>query len=368
MNTPKINEALKAFKNIDGSNYYPQIYIPKFEHEEDMREEKNYTAPNTNAATEQIVYIYYSGDSEVDSATNETDSYAGYVLDSSNNLVYWGMVNEEYANDNEVWIISINESVGNGGNFCPPQFENGVNFYCPEAINGCCTSPPPPPPPPGGCNGDPNCDPTMFAPTTIPFPDLGHNKVNFKIAYMVVKDGKESWLAGRSEVAIRAVLHCHNDRELGNPSPAVERNYTSTNTANYLGNLIRKYKRREINRGTIVDINYSLQTDWQNSNHLKDPVYFDYVIFERDVWPAPKQVRVRQGREDRLQNPFSTANSYKLDYRSGKSNHSDGREQPYSQGGFINVTNSFIPLPYDADYYDGTSIINNTIGFKTIKY
>lgn len=113
MNTPKINEALKAFKNIDGSNYYPQIYIPKFEHEEDMREEKNYTAPNTNAATEQIVYIYYSGDSEVDSATNETDSYAGYVLDSSNNLVYWGMVNEEYANDNEVWIISINESVGN---------------------------------------------------------------------------------------------------------------------------------------------------------------------------------------------------------------------------------------------------------------
>lgn len=372
MNVPIITTALNAFKNIDGANYYPQIYIPKFQHEEDIKGDNNYTSTNAIGLPE-IVYIYYSGDSEVDSATNENESYAGYILDSSTNLlVYWGMVNEEYANENEVWIISINESVGNGGNFCPPELINGANQYCPESLGGCCGG--------GGTGGGggggtppcsgPDCDLAMFAPTTEPFPELGHTKVNFKIAYMVCKDGKESWLAGASEVAIRAVLHCHNDRELGSPSPARQLNYTSLNTANYyIGNMIHKFKRREIRRATIVDVDYALQRDWQNSNQLQDPVYFDYVIFERDGWPAPKQDRLRQGREDRLQTPFSTADSWRLDYRSGKGiNQNDGREQPYVQGGFINVTTAFIPLPYDAYYYDGTTIVNSSIGFKTVKY
>jgi hypothetical protein len=370
MNTPKINEALNAFKNIDGANYYPQIYIPKFEHEEDMKEEKNYTASTSNINQEQIVYIYYSGDSEVDSATNTNDSYAGYVLDSTNNLVYWGMVNEEYANNNEVWIISMNESVGNGGDFCPPEYRNGAYQYCPESIGGCCGG--------GGggggggtppCSG-PDCDPTMFAPTTEPFPELGHTKVNFRIAYMAVKDGKESWLAGRSEIAIRSVLHCHNDRELGSPSPARQLNYTSTNTStNYLGNLIKKWKRKWVKDGEIIDINYAMQTNWQNSNHLQDPVYFDYVIFERDSWPAQKQIRERQGREDRLQNPFSIADSYRLDFRSGKcicNDPLDDRHYEYYQGGFINTTSIF--PPYGATYYDQAQIINADIGFKTEKY
>jgi hypothetical protein len=367
MNVPKINNALNAFKNIDGSNYYPQIYIPKFQHEEDMKEEKNYTPPTENIISELIVYIYYSGDAEVDSSTNENESYAGYVLDSTNQLVYWGMVNEEYANDNEVWVISLNESVGNGGNFCPPEYVNGGYQYCPESLYGyCCGGDNPPPPPPGGCNGDPDCDPTMFAPTTIPFPELGHNKVNFRITEMVVKDGKESWLAGKSEISIRAVLNCHNDRTIGSPYPAITQRYKSDQTANYLGNLIRKYKRREINRGTQVLVNYNLQTNWQNSNHLQDPVYFDYVIFERDIWPAPKQTRLRTGREDRLQTPGGIADSYYLDYRSGGERYNDFRQYEYYQGGFFNT--QFLPLPYNAIYYDGAIITNNTIGYKTVAY
>lgn len=366
MNLPMINDALNAFKNIDGANSYPQIYIPKFQHEEDMKEEKNYTSSASNAEEEQIVYIYYSGDSEVDSSTNENDSYAGYVFDSTTNqLVYWGMVNEEYANDNEVWVISINESVGNGGNYCPPEFVNGANQYCPESVNGCCTNPPPPPPP-GGCNGDPNCDPTMFAPTTIPFPDLGHNKVRFKIDQMVVKDGKESWLAGKSEIAIRAVLHCHNDRELGQVEPAKTQSYESKQTSNYLGKVIRKFSRREIRRGTQVNPDYLLEDNWQNSNYLTDPVYFDYVIFERDIWPAPKQVRLRTGREDKLQLPGSFADSYRLDYRSGGERYNDFRQYEYYQGGFFNTQS--LPLPYNAVYYNGAIITNNVIGYRTVGY
>ena len=112
-----------------------------------------------------------------------------------------------------------------------------------------------------------------------------------------------------------------------------------------------------------------MQTNWQNSNHLQDPDYFDYVIFERDSWPAQKQTRERQGREDRLQNPFSIAEPYRLDFRSGKcicNDPTDDRHYEYYQGGFINTTSIF--PPYGATYYNQAQIINADIGFKTEKY
>lgn len=285
MDLPIINDALNAFKNIDGSNYYPQIYIPKFQNDEDLKRLKSNEGATNNAAEEQIVYIYYSGDSEVDSATNDNDSYAGYILDSSNQLVYWGMVNEEYANENEVWIISINESVGNEGNFCPPENINGVNQYCPESLNGCCgTGGGGGGDTPSGCNGDPDCDSTALSIAWHPDMNL-HYPVNCKIDQMLVKDYKESWLSGASEVSIKASLNCHNNLEMGrHRSIAGNMQYKSDQTSNYLGRLIRKFKRKEIRHQTIIyNVSYSLQTRWPVQYYQSDPIWFDYLIFERDA-------------------------------------------------------------------------------------
>ena len=369
MNLPKINNALNAFKNIDGANYYPQIYIPKFQHEEDMKEEKNYTASTSNVNQEQIVYIYYSGDSEVDSATNTNDSYAGYVLDSSNNLVYWGMVNEEYANNNEVWIISMNESVGNGGDFCPPQLINGVNEYCPESLGGCCTGGGGDiPPPPNGCNGDPNCDPTDLAPRRFPHPDMGlHYPVNFKIEFMTVREHKEHWLAGKSEIAIRAALNCHNNLALGQASPAPTEQYTSDQKSNYLGKVIEKFKRKEIRNQTNKFVNYELQKNWPTQFYRSDPVYFDYVIFERDIWPATLNKPLRYGRVETYWPPYGSISSpWEQWYRSQQKTGTFNGE-PYYIGSFVN--NILIATSQNEFYATGfvnpySGIITfNTIGF-----
>lgn len=367
MNMPLINIALNVFKNIDGSNYYPQIYIPKFQHEEDMKAENNYIPTNLIDSPE-VVYIYYSGDSEVDSATNENDSYAGYVLDSTTNqLVYWGMVNEEYANDNEVWIISLNESVGNGGNYCPPQLINGANQYCPESVNGCCGGGNPPPP--GGCNGDPNCDPTALSLTW--HPDMGlHSPVNCKIDQMIVKNHKESWLAGASEVSIRAALNCHNNLELGrHRSIAGNMQYKSDQNSNYLGKLIAKFKRREVKNSTAKYVQYSLQTNWPVQSYGSDPIWFDYLIFERDIWPATKNEQPYDnmpGRKDFLNPPFSDEFSptWHLTYRANHKNNTDWR-YPYVIGGF----SSNINVVFGQNQYFATGYVNNTdITFNTIGY
>ncbi|NOT91440.1 hypothetical protein [Ferruginibacter sp.] len=366
LNTLQINSGLNAFKNIEGSNFYPQIYIPKFQHEEDMKEEKNYTAP-TNVAADSIVYIYYAGDSEVDSATNENESYAGYVLNGSNQLEYWGMVNEEYANENEVWIISLNESVGNNGNFCPPQLIDGVYQYCPEAISGVCCgggggNDDPPPPPPTGCTG-PDCDPTMDAPFTVPFPDLGHAKVNCKLERMIIKDAKESWLAGASEISIRAKLHTHNNRALGNFYPAAEENYTSLQKSNYLGKLIKKVKRKQIRRGDDMVVNYALETNWQAQYLYSDPIFFDFVIFEKDNWPAGLNRYKPNGRIDQRAGPSVETLPWDLFYRSAD-HANEGRNTPYYTASIVNNWDyrSF------GLYYNGAVVNGSQISFKILGY
>jgi hypothetical protein len=366
MNMPIINNALNAFKNIEGANYYPQIYIPKFQHEEDMKADNNYTSTNSIILPE-IVYIYYSGDSEVDSATNTNDSYAGYILDSATNqLVYWGMVNEAYANDNEVWIISVNESVGNGGNFCPPEFVNGVNQYCPESLTGCCTG--------GGggggggtppCSG-PDCDPLEYPSLTTPIhPDMGtHFPVNCKIENMIVREHKEHWLSGASEIAIRAKLHCHNNLEYGAAAPAPYQPYKSDQFSNYLGKRIDKFKRREINRQTVKFVNYSLQTNWPVQFYRSDPVYFDYVIFERDLWPATKNEAIRLGRRDTYWPPYGISQAWEQFYRS-KQKTGTFNGEPYKTGSF--VSNNLIAISQN-EYYATGSVNNAYISFNTVGY
>lgn len=78
-----------AFANINGSTYYPQIYIP------------NYGSwfPDGNITVVTIEY-----DADVETA-------AAYQIDAWGNINYIGHVDENYAASNEVWVLSINERV-----------------------------------------------------------------------------------------------------------------------------------------------------------------------------------------------------------------------------------------------------------------
>lgn len=355
----KIDSYLNQFKNLGGANYYPQIYIPKFQELEDNGIVSS--SFGDNATEDSIVYVYYGGDSEADTATNENESYLGYVMNSVGQMVYWGMVNEEYANNNEVWIISINESVNNAGYVCPFA-PNGTQFSpeCPGGGGGGNDNPPPPPP--GGCTGDPNCDPNEAAPFTEPFPDLGHSKVNCKIEKMIVKDGKESWLAGASEISIRAKLHTHNNRELGNLPNSPAKHYRSLQYSNYLGKLISKFKRKSIKNGTEKSVNFPVETDWQSQFAYSDPIFSDYVIFEKDNWPAHLHNNLRYGRIDtRIRG--SETETWDQKYRSSKRKYTDN-DYPYASGVIVN---NYTFINYGTSYFDGI-IRNDKIAFNFVGY
>lgn len=207
------------------------------------------------------------------------------------------MVNERYANENEVWVISINESVNSEGKYLP---EDSGDQGPGGGGNGGG----------GGNSGDIDNDPEDAPTKTNYFPivEPNGNNVNFKIQKMKVFNTKEHWVSGSSEVCIRAKLTCHNGRKLGAPQTqgAEPAQYTSDQFSNYLGKLIKKVKRKDIRNGTLLDIQYSLQQNWLNNYEFRDPVNFDYTIFERDPWPAVLVKSTHYGRYS----PFDIGYTY----------------------------------------------------------
>lgn len=239
---------------------------------------EDYPSKNMDEEEEVPVLVFYSGNAEVDSATGD-DLYPGYHQLEDGRLQFFTWVDEDYANNHEVWIYSINESVDAYG-----------RWLMPCDMDGGCGGGPTGGPGPGGdpIELDPDADPTDAPYARNNFPDLGHNKVNFKIEGMRVADYKENWKSGSSEIAIRAKLTCHNGRHEGMVAGAQEQ-YSSDQYSTRLGKLIKKFKRKWVKNVEYIAVNYSLQKDWQNEEPYQDPVYFHYVIFERDHWPTAYQ-------------------------------------------------------------------------------
>jgi hypothetical protein len=294
----KLTDALNAFKNIGGHNYYPQIYIPGLD---EKMISKNTGREEINTDT---IYVIYEGEDEV-------QAYPGYWLDDNDSLVLANIdVDEEYASTHIVIVISLNERVSDDG---IPEF------------------------------------PIETAPE-------GTNIIrNFKIGNMTVKEHKESWVAGGSDVAIRAWLWTWNGRLDGNPNGA-EVDYFSLRSTNDLrGILIRRFTRKEVNKKTEVYLNYPMQTDWNVNNYFQHPIIFGYVIFERDNWPV--------GTKTTAVLLPSPANNYRyFTFRSADSEYSKGA----IFGNMSGLSGYFPPHPY-GDL--ATFLVDNSgIKFNTVEY
>lgn len=350
-----------------GTHLYPQIYIPRYQYLEDNSLNTS-TSPQVEIEDEPVplnpILVFYSGDPEVDSSqTNQ--SYPGYKI-VENELVYYTMVDEEYANEHEVWIFSINETVNSFGDL-PCQFERTgrggvmINAACGGGGGGGG----------GSVNDDPDYDPTD-GPATEGlnyYPDRSDNKINFMIQNMRVTIHNESWLSGASEVAIRAKLVCHNGRNLGIPSSFPDE-YTSDQASGYIGRVIRKIKRRDIKYGIWqINVNYSLQSNWLNSIPSQDPVHFIYTIFERDVFPATLNGRsgngfgLRYALNSPIFNEPAPEGGFDLFYRA---NLKDGGNYPYARSHFTNTL-----VLATANTYAGSGLVESSSGgiyFNTVLY
>lgn len=208
-----VTNAMNAFMNIDGVDYYPQIYIPYFD-EMTARRSQGRMATDQNP-----VIVLYLGD-------ESQEVYPGYQLNTNNEFISTGqMIDEEYALNNEVWVISLNET-----------------YF--------------------GDSDDSNMGQRLSAGESA------------KITRIKVKCHKESWTAGASEVNIITVLSEFNFTDL-----KIKRYGGDT----YQGGQLKKVERSDI--GDWKGLDFSVIANWD----VNEPLSFDhanFVIFEYDSWPT----------------------------------------------------------------------------------
>ena len=177
---------------------------------------------------------------------------------------------------------------------------------------------------------------------------------------MVVKNPKESWFSGASEVAIKAKLICHNGRDLGLPYPAIKREYSSDQYSNKLGKLIKKVKRKDVKDQTVLNVDYPLQKKWQNYEPQQDAVHFMYVMFERDPWPAsPWEIEKYSPTSPYFPNEPHPG-KFSLWYRSSENYDPN----PYADYRFTNT----LILATSVTYAGSGIVQNSDIAFNTIIY
>ncbi len=97
---------LAAFKNIESQNYFPQIFIPFYD-ELKAKGKLNDGSP--------IIVPFVSG-------TENLNGYIGYTLNSNFKIEKLNfLIDEVFAQNNEVWVISLNEKVNSDGQLINKQ-------------------------------------------------------------------------------------------------------------------------------------------------------------------------------------------------------------------------------------------------------
>lgn len=206
-----ISESLNAFKGIEGVDYYPQIYIPYYEEAIARRNQSDSGLP-------VLVFFVIDG---------ETEEYPGYQLNEEGELVELNyLIDEEYARNNEVWVISLSESYFGGSE----SSRSGLRELLGESA---------------------------------------------KVDRIKVKQHKESWAAGASEVHILSIL---SDFDFYNGT------YFNYGGGINEGGRIKKVNRSDINKWKGTD--FKVVNNWDSWGTL---TYSNYVIFEYDTWPTGKK-------------------------------------------------------------------------------
>lgn len=314
LNTVDVKEGLAAFKNLEGQNFYPQIYIPRLQNDEDY--------PNLNTSNitgdDDVRVVIYGG--AIPNSSSSSETRLSYEINEDGLLVAWQVIGEPYANNHEVWIFSLNDLLDPLGRLTLPENPICTNPDDPQCYyggGGGSGS--------GGTGSGGSGSGGSGTPDDIDTVDLArsyhpsmgsNNPVKCKIQNMVVKQHKDSWLAGGSEISIRAVLNTFNGRSLGNPTGDCEQYISGIGKTSLLGKLVKQFSRKQINNLTSVDVNFILQEDWPTSVTSSDPIYFDYVLFERDIWPTGKQ-NLKRDENGYWETGTDYPNSYKQFYRSG---------------------------------------------------
>ncbi len=193
---------------------YPQIFIPFYE---DLKQKgKLGTAPP--------VLVFRDGPPTTDG------KYRGYAF-KDGELVDRGSISEEFARENEVWVLSLNERVNNRGEIHSSKISN---YYQ-----------------------------SLITALTI----KGKNCM------------KEDWVGGKVDVN---AIRWFDDFNQSSPSA---RYYGE---AAPKGDRVANVSRKDAKKENVQNINFVFITGWNTDPSYMSLEYAYYVIFEYDPWPAGK--------------------------------------------------------------------------------
>ena len=251
----EISDLLAAFDDVEGERIFPQIYIPFFDElsESDL------------LGTQSIQTVIY-----LSSIETEAEDYvpSGKELVEGQIITVEG-ISEAVAEGREIWVISINERVDKNGEL----------------------------------------DPSIRAPIPPPAPIVG-----LQMNFLTVREHRESWLAGGSEIHISAArtwrdggpnintalynflgVTAVEDRtcdpinvvvpQAGYLQPSI---FDPTNPQYYKGSKIRNFSRSEVKDNEKIYVHCALVDQWDMDFSVFDdrPNVIGYTIFEFDTWPA----------------------------------------------------------------------------------
>ncbi len=219
-----INQLNNAFKGIDGRDYEISIYIPFAEKLETFRK------GTSNKAANNDIFIF-EGEEK-----SEQQYFEGYILNEDGNYVsYEQLINEQMA-----------EELGTQGKNVAVIGIQDVQII---------TSP--------------------QGPATT-------NKKSFRLGNTVIKQHKESWVAGKSDIAIQ--MYKYENGTLN------KINLINSNTFGENEYIFRQFSRKEIKDQTTVNLEYlPLVADIDVTASVYNNSRFPYVIYEADSWPVTKR-------------------------------------------------------------------------------
>ncbi len=237
-NVALINEKLAKFKNIGGNTYYPQLYIPRLSVTNASR------TTNNDVETE---FVLYDGNESI-------IEYPGYTLNYDGILVpTYEAITEEYAMSNDVVVMSLNETVDNNGLLTPVTLSTNEIQETQDFTNG---------------------------------------KLVYKYNKMTVKHHKESWAAGKSDIAVINWQETWNGTAYGQIGAPLASIYPSTSAHgnSALGYYIKKFDRCDVKNKKELTLERKI-TEGDFSNTITGNIIYHWTIFERDLWPTGTRVK-----------------------------------------------------------------------------
>jgi len=225
----ELEQALTEPLQVNGQTLYPQIFIPFFEEQQTAEPPIEPGDPGTpdpclNVISTGPIYpnpviVPYSGD---EIAGQEV--FTGYTYDQSGLLIENIPVDECFAKKHRVWAVTLNERVDETGNITQP-----VSGTPPQT-------------------------------TTV------ERAADTYIPSMTIKENKESFIKGASEIYLIAAVSWENG--INPTSNQIEASFRSNKAAKAQGvfNIvndvdynffIRDFSRKEIRRQNSIDINFT---------------------------------------------------------------------------------------------------------------